>query len=210
MRHWSSALVLGVAGASFACARTQSAPVSLTAAEVTSGEAHPTFAPAGEQFTIQMNTLLNSATTEAGKLFSAEVVSPVLAQDGTVLVPVERNIVGYVDEIDSGNVARIGLAFDKVETTRGPAPLAVKVLSAQNYLVGGKSESHCLVWWWERGAPDGTANHHPFARPSRRGPHTSDRPRRSVTPLVPWGAESRRRGLRAKIITRARSPLPPS
>jgi hypothetical protein len=104
-------------------------------------EPRPTYAPAGTRLAIRLSTPISTVSSSAGQTFSAEVLTPVLAADGTVLVAAGAPLLGHVAQIEfGGTTPRLRLGFDTVETMRGPAPLAVGVVSTESRRAPGTME----------------------------------------------------------------------
>lgn len=142
-RRWVPILLTSIVALA-SCTHHAPAPAvsapSVTSAEV-AAHGQSSYASAGRRLAIRLSTPLSTALSSAGETFSAQVLTPLLAEDGkTVLVPAGATVIGHVAETDFGGASPwIRLGFDAVQTKNGLAPLSVSIVDAQSYLVGGSS-----------------------------------------------------------------------
>jgi hypothetical protein len=172
-------------GGGGACSRARASPV-LSSATLTSAQlGGPGDRIAGTQdqrFVVRIGRTLSTATTSAGQAFEAEAVTPLRTSDGIVLVDAGAPLLGHVAEVAFGGAApRMSLAFDAVETRRGPAALAAVIEGARHYVVPAVS------------------------LPPRVGPFSYEFERTNAQLVVPAGAEISLR-LTAPLITVAPPP----
>jgi hypothetical protein len=138
----SLVLPLALALAAAACAgREASAPTltsaalpSAAAARLQGGESVP--GTDAQRFVIRIARTLSTATSTAGQEFDAQVLTPLVARGGAVLVDAGAPLLGHIDAIDTGGDApRMPLSFDAVATRRGPAVVTAAIDAACSYVV---------------------------------------------------------------------------
>jgi hypothetical protein len=114
---------------------------------------HGSFVGAGTRFTVRMDQPLDSAGSERGARFTAEVTQPLADRAGTVVVPAGARIAGQVTSMRGSSGPRLRLRFETVATTAGDAPLDVRVEqdAARTY--------------------EGSLNHPPGPSGYQQGPH---------------------------------------
>lgn len=135
-----AALAVGVTslgGCAGRVVRTTS-PKDIVAASPTSTPVP--FVQAGTRFTVRLHEALSTRTAIPGERFTAEVVQPLVGDDGRVLVPAGALLVGRVAEVQTGP-PRLTLALEEIQTAYGPAQIEASVTKADArvYLAGRPS-----------------------------------------------------------------------
>lgn len=98
------------------------------------------YVPAGTQFAVSMQDTVGTQTSYEGTPFTATVVRPLLAGDGSVVVPQGATVHGRVANVDSGMSPVLLLDFDTIETQWGDAPISAKLQDAQKVTFPGNDE----------------------------------------------------------------------
>jgi hypothetical protein len=84
--------------------------------------------PAGTEFTARLNDAIGTKISSPGEFFTASVVAPVRAPDGSTVIREGALIRGRVVGVDKGPAPSIRLSFQSLDTDRGPMPISVTVL----------------------------------------------------------------------------------
>lgn len=75
-------------------------------------------APAGTSFAVRIDRELSTRTASVGDAFTATLDEPLLASDGTTLIPAGASVTGRVTEVQvsgrAGQQARLGIAFTSI------------------------------------------------------------------------------------------------
>jgi hypothetical protein len=82
--------------------------------------------PEGTTFLIKLDDKLDTARSEQGKRFKAQLAEDLAASDGSI-IPRGKKIRGHISGVQEGFHARMLLSFDEIETSHGWVPLIATV-----------------------------------------------------------------------------------
>jgi hypothetical protein len=90
--------------------------------------------PAGTSFAVQLNQTLSTETNSAGDSFTATLSDPIIAGDGTTLIPAGATVRGRVTRVEKsdrvGETAVISVAFEAISFGGRSFPLQATVIEA--------------------------------------------------------------------------------
>jgi hypothetical protein len=90
--------------------------------------------PSGTTFAVRMNQELSTESAAAGQSFTATLAEPIVAADGTTLIPAGASVRGRVTEARAsgraGETGYIKLAFDAISVDGRSYPISATVVDA--------------------------------------------------------------------------------
>lgn len=190
-------LTVTVAALSAACAPSVTS-VAPRAAERTIPP-QPAALP-GARLSVRTLQPLDSALSREGQPFTAALVAPLRAHDGTTLAPAGATVRGLVVATHSGAGPNLTLEISSIDTVAGPASLAAHVVDAPGTIPYAAPHGLARDAWARPPAP---------ARPDRARPHrASDGVGRGLAARQHHarGPPPRRRHPRARPRPPARAP----
>jgi hypothetical protein len=129
-RYSSATLAFSVCAIAAGCAR----PVQVVSGGDVSGDVIPANAstlPVGTTLEVQLDQTIGASETHVGDRFTAHVVNPVVAQNGTTVVPAGAVVVGRVTGVepsrDPTRPALVRLDFDSLRVNDRSVPLTATV-----------------------------------------------------------------------------------
>src|SRR5581483_1827287 len=143
--HRQFMLVLGGAFAISACARTAQVTSGGDVASATPRTAN--YLPVGTTFNARINQSLGTTTSHDGDQFSATVIDPVMAQNGSTAVPAGATINGHVTGLHNSSIpgeqSVIRLDFDNliVNGTSYPFNGSISNVNVEKQSTGANASS---------------------------------------------------------------------
>lgn len=100
---------------------------------VPASEIQGPYVQAGTLFSMRIDEPIDTFYTAPGTHFTGTVVTPILGQDGRVLVPYGAKVRGTLASIGDPQIPRIRVDLENIDTVAGTIPLRAAVRSAQHY-----------------------------------------------------------------------------
>jgi hypothetical protein len=97
------------------------------------------FVPAGRSIEVALDRTIASDWSAPGQRFTARVMAPVFADDGSVLIHEGARLYGHVADVDRWRRPSVRLSFDTIETRYGPVAIDASMLSERSFRVDAEA-----------------------------------------------------------------------
>jgi hypothetical protein len=91
------------------------------------------FVQAGTLFSVEVDQPIDTYYSAEGASFRATVVDPLFDTQGKLVVPYGAKLRGTIASVGTHDLPRLRLAFQSIDTVRGPAPIEAGLRDAQHY-----------------------------------------------------------------------------